>query len=320
MTTQAAWRTPIRNPEFRKNLEREAPVFANINLLGKCNVDCYFCLGKDIDDYFARQNQLGVHFSEWANFPEFLGKCRDAGIQRLYVTGQNTDALVYQHIGALVDHLQGEWGFDAGLRTNGYLAERHMATLQRCRRSVGVSIHTLQPDVNWTVMRRRDIPDWERILPQIPNLRVSIVLNRHNAGELHDLLRFLARFPNVSYVQVRRICTDTREDYLLPDVEAYEAVFRETRRVFPLVSYFYGAEVFQMYGKEVCFWRTVKTTIDSFNYYTDGTMTDEYFVIEGFLRESGSVAREGDGVTPVYGPGLEGYWRDRAKEKRRGGD
>ena len=31
-----------------KNRNRQVPTFANINLLGKCNADCYFCLGKDI--------------------------------------------------------------------------------------------------------------------------------------------------------------------------------------------------------------------------------------------------------------------------------
>ena len=48
--------------DFSKNREREKNYeFANINLLGKCNVDCYFCLGKDIDDLLSLHNQTGVH-------------------------------------------------------------------------------------------------------------------------------------------------------------------------------------------------------------------------------------------------------------------
>lgn len=39
-----------------KNRKRDKYTFANINLLGKCNADCYFCLGKDI--------------------PELLNKCK----------------------------------------------------------------------------------------------------------------------------------------------------------------------------------------------------------------------------------------------------
>ena len=47
---------------------------------------------------------------------------------------------------------------------------------------------------------------------------VKLVLEVDN-----DLLVIPTR--NVKYIQVRRICTDTREEYLLPDVMAYEEVF-----------------------------------------------------------------------------------------------
>lgn len=30
------------NELFTHNTNREAPTFANINMLGKCNADCYF--------------------------------------------------------------------------------------------------------------------------------------------------------------------------------------------------------------------------------------------------------------------------------------
>jgi hypothetical protein len=45
-----------------------------------------------------------------------------------------------------------------------------------------------------------------------------------------------------------------------------------------------SADVFEISGVPVCFWRTVKTTIGSFNYFTDGTSSDEYFVVEGYLK------------------------------------
>ena len=154
------------HPQFEKLREREAPTFANINLLGPCNVDCYFCLGKDIDEVWKYQNQTKVHWSEWENFTEFLQLCKDAGIKNLYVTGQNTDALIYKHLDELIDFLQNIKGFDVGIRTNGYLAHRKLETANKCRRSVGYSIHTLDPDVNWTIMRRKDIPDWEHLLTQ----------------------------------------------------------------------------------------------------------------------------------------------------------
>lgn len=50
---------------------------------------------------------------------------------------------------------------------------------------------------------------------------------------------------------------------------------------------FYGAERYQLYGKEVCFWRTVETCANSINYFTDGTISEEYFVVEGYMKNKG---------------------------------
>lgn len=303
-----AWRNKLDEPEFEKNMNREAPVFANINLLGVCNVDCYFCLGKDINEEFKKHNQQTTHFSKWKNFDTFLEKVRTANVSRVYVTGQNTDSLMYKYLDELVDYMQSQ-GFDVGLRTNGYLAPRKMETINKCRRNVGYSIHSRDPETNWKIMHRRDIPDWDTIIPATKNTRVSIVLNRYNEFEFDDLLKYACSFDNVKYVQVRRICTDTREAFLIEDVHVYERVFERIKAEYPLVGHFYNAEVFRMHGKDVCFWRTVKTSIESFNYYTDGTINDEYFVIEGYMRDAEQYPRLG-GI-PVKIEGLEGYWRKK---------
>ena len=38
MNAPERWRNTLDEPEFEKNMRREAPVFANINLLGRSNV------------------------------------------------------------------------------------------------------------------------------------------------------------------------------------------------------------------------------------------------------------------------------------------
>lgn len=300
------WRNSLIEAEFNKNLHRDAPIFANINLLGKCNVDCYFCLGKDIDSEFKKHNQINTHYKDWENFSEFLDKCKKSNIKRLYITGQNTDSLMYRYLDELVPYLQ-TMDFDVGLRTNGYLAARKMNVIEQCRRNVGYSIHSLNPDTNYTIMRKKEIPDWDTIIPNTPNCRVSIVLNRHNEHEFDDLLKYISKFDNVKYIQVRRICTDTRETFLIEDVHVYERVFDNIKKQNPVIGHFYNAEIFRLYGKDVCFWRTVKTTIDSFNYYTDGTINDEYFVIEGYMRGAKSYPTQNG--EPIKLTGLEGYWR-----------
>jgi len=286
---------------FTKNRARQPPTFANINLLGPCNVDCYFCLGKDINNIFEQYNHVKTHFSKWENFRPFINKLHKLGIKNLYITGQNTDALIYKYLDELIDYLQGLYGFDVGIRTNGYLAGGKFKTINKCRRSVGYSIHSLDPETNWKIMRRRDIPDWKNILNSTIQSRVSIVLNRYNEKEFPSLLKFISNHKGVKYIQVRRICTDTRDKEFEEDIAVYENMFNRYSNTYDISRYFYGAECFNIYGKEVVFWRTVKTDIGSVNYYTDGTYTEDYFIIEGYLDNN-----EKQPIVP-----LVGYWRDK---------
>lgn len=268
-----------------KNRSREAPSFANINLLGRCNVNCFFCLGKDIELELSGHNQLAVPYEEWKNFRAFLDLCEQNGIKKLYITGQNTDSLLYKHLGLLVIYLR-EQGFSVGLRTNGYLAQRWIKTINYCDLSTGYSIHSLDPKTNKLILGRDEIPDWDNILVATQRPRVQIVVNRYNEHELMSLLRWLEQYRNVRYIQVRRVSTDTRLQELRPDMEAYTRVYEHVNYCFgPPVKTLWGdADVYNICGHEVVFWRTVKTTVNSFNYFTDGTISQEYFVVEGYLK------------------------------------
>jgi molybdenum cofactor biosynthesis enzyme MoaA len=267
-----------------KNRVRDPYSFANINLLGRCNAHCFFCLGRDIGEHIDKFDQTKTPFQEWANFYDFERRCQAEGIKKIYVTGQNTDSLLYKHLDDLVGHLHAV-GFQVGLRTNGYEAMAHLGVINKCELSTGYSIHSLDPVTTKMILGRGDMPDWERIIPATERPRVSIVLNRCNEGQFYDLLRYIAKFPNVRYIQVRRPSTDTRLALLAPDMAAYERVYTQTKAIFPLKSKFAGdAEVYEIYGKDVVFWRTIKTTVNSINYFTDGTISDLYFIVEGYLR------------------------------------
>lgn len=277
-----------------KNRERDSYSFANINLLGRCNARCFFCLGEDLP------NQLGCYknnalmrtrFDKWSRWDEFKSRCKKEGITKLYVTGQNTDSLLYPYLCQLVDHLQRD-GFQVGLRTNGYelmeFPELIGDVINRTDLSVGYSIHSLNPIANKMILGRKDVPTWDWILSKTERPRVSIVLNRCNEHEFFEILRYLAHFKDhVRYVQVRRVSTDTRQKLLMPDMVAYERQYSKVREIFPLVKTFAtDAEVYKIYGMDVVFWRTVKTSVNSLNYFIDGTISDLYFVVEGYLKYS----------------------------------
>lgn len=265
-----------------KNRNREDYSFANINLLGKCNASCFFCLGKDIEDLLSKQNQVSDLYMDWKNFFKFLDICKEKGVEKIYITGQNTDSLMYKYLDELVSYLQNTHGFSIGLRTNGYLAPRMMDTINKCRDEIGYSVQTLDPEANFKILGRRDIPNWDKIIPETNNPRVSIVVNEYNVDEFFDVVKYLSKFDNIRYIQARRISTDTRYDLLKPHIDVYEKLFGHVEANHEKIGDFYQAQRYNIYGKEVCFWRTVQTSVNSLNYFTDGTISEAYFVVEGY--------------------------------------
>lgn len=291
MTDPHSWRagTTPETSNIKKNRTREPPSFANINLIGQCNADCYFCLGKDIEKELSAVGDMNaVHFSEWKKFDEFLGNCDSAGIKNIYITGQNTDALLYKYIDDLILYIQGR-GMLVGIRTNGLLADGKLDTINKCKRSVGYSMHTLRPDTAMKIMGVSRIPDWNTLLKETKQSRVAIVITRYSVEEFFDIVEYIRQFPNVKYIQARRICTDTRAAELNKDIQVYENLFSQIEREHRFLRRFYGAEIYDVGGAEVTFWRTVETTVNSWNYFVDGTVSKEYFIVEGYLKNSGKV-------------------------------
>ena len=270
---------------FSHNTERDKPTFANINMLGKCNADCYFCLGKDIPEYLSGRRDNLIDFRNWPRFSEFLSKIANLGIKKVYLTGQNTDALLCRSLYELIEYVQSR-GFDIGLRTNGVLALSRISAINNARLETGYSINSLDDETNLKIMRCR-CPNWDRIIPLTQRCRVSIVVCRHNVDEFYSLVRYAGSFKTVQHVQARRISTETRRSELGYELELYEQLHDVVARRFECVRDFYGAPIYDIDGTEVTFWRTVKTSIGSVNYFTDGTISDDYFVVKGYTDAIG---------------------------------
>lgn len=270
----------------KKNRLRSPYSFANINLLGRCNVDCYFCLGKDLDTEYSRHRNLGEHFSNWQRWNDFIAVVKALEIPWVFVTGQNTDSLTYSRLGELLKHLR-SIGLKAGIRTNGVLAKKLIDTVNLAQ-SVSYSIHTRDPETQRRIMGITEVPDWDWLLRNTicDRLRVAVVLNRYNRQEIYDLLEWLGTFDRIGYVQVRKICTDNRYELLRQDMQIFEDFEQEVAAKFPVARIFETANVYLMFGREVAFWRTVATTVNSVNYFTNGTLTGNYFIVEGYSEQN----------------------------------
>ncbi len=68
-----------------------------------------------------KTNCLDKHYNVWENLDKFLNECKSAKITNIYITGQNTDALLYKYLSDLIDYIK-KREFNVGIRTNGYLA------------------------------------------------------------------------------------------------------------------------------------------------------------------------------------------------------
>ena len=271
--------------ERYKNRKRKNPSFANINLQGPCNYQCYFCLGRDVS-LGACQNYLNKHFSTWKNLDKYLEKCKKAGIKKIYLTGQNTDPLLYNYLQELIDYLK-EQNFLVGIRTNGVLALEKMDIINSLNDEVGLSIHSLTKEINKKITNHSMIPNWDKIIRKIKvPLRIAIVITRHNKNEILNLIKFFSKYKNIHYIQLRCIATDERYDELKEDVLCYQEVTNQIIEKFSYIRDYYTASIYDIYGIEVCLWRTVATTINSYNYFTDGIISTNYFVVEGYKRES----------------------------------
>ena len=267
--------------ENYKNREREYPTFANINLQGPCNYQCYFCLGNDIEKGYSN-NYLNTYFKTWKNFNRYLKLCKESGIKKIYLTGQNTDPLLYKYLKELIDYLKIE-GFVVGIRTNGLLALNNINILNSLNGSLSFSIHSLTSSVDKKITGHGVIPNWDNIIRKVKiSLRIAIVITRYNKNEVLRLIKFFSKYKNIRYIQLRCVSTDERYDELKEDIKCYEEVFQEIDSKFPYIKEYYTARIYNIFGKEVSLWKTVKTTINSYNYFTEGIISTNYFVVEGY--------------------------------------
>ncbi|MCR4880790.1 MAG: radical SAM protein [bacterium] len=286
---------PERDTEVRI---KEAPSFADINMLGKCNLNCFFCVGKELEK-IARQkgkninldSNMGKHFSQWQNFEEFLAITKKQNIKKLYLTGSNTDPSTYKYLHELIEYLK-ESGFVVGIRTNGYFdLTKQSEILKSLNGTVSYSLQSLNPETNKKITGVAKIPDWDNIIPNSgDNVRATIVVNRYNVGEIYDMIKYLSKFDNIKYIQLRSIYAETADFKLkyAKDIQAFKNLSEDITKKFEYVKSFKNCPIYRINGKEVVLWDLGTNTINANNYYTDGSFHQNYYVVAGYTSNLGA--------------------------------
>lgn len=248
--------------------------FGNIHLSGPCNRECYFCIGQHmmaLDGY----NNL----SQWPldGIEEFALKCKDRGVDTVYVTGTNTDPLLFRNPLKLRDWAKTN-GFKLGIRTN---AVKNTEAWQ-CFDAGSVTICSTNPETYRKMMGKGDPPDLEKVFANTehfnPSLKVNIVLGPENtgknAGDLHQTLLDLHRF------QLERV--NLREPYGQPHIGLDACKMNRPRFLK------HGNPTGYLYGIRWTYWDVHYTEVESVNLYASGRVSETYPITKGHV-ESGIV-------------------------------
>lgn len=277
-----------------KNRVREMPTFANINLMGKCNLKCYFCVGKELKEItnsFGKNidnvSHMNEHFSKWKNFIPFLNRMKENDIKKLYLTGLSTDPAIYKYLSELIDFLK-ERGFNVGIRTNGYYRPEGIdKVLSSLNEEVSYSIHSFNPEINKKIIGTTKMPDWDKIIPASgDNVRIATIVSRYNKDDILSTIKNLSKYSNIKYIQLRAICSDININEYAEDRKAFDELKNEFSMKFKQVDDFKKSPIYEVFGKRVSFWDALGVNVNSNNYFTDGTFTDSPFVIEGYAKSN----------------------------------
>ena len=159
--------------------------FANIHLSGPCNRSCYFCIGQHMMALDSINN-----LNQWPllSFEKFIEECENRHVRDVYLTGTNTDAMLYKHAFKLRSALPAYMRL--GFRTNG-VAIKGPESLKPFDMG-SVTLCSLNPKIYKAMMGNGTPPNINDIvmfskMENIENLKINIVLGPEN--RLEDLLQ-----------------------------------------------------------------------------------------------------------------------------------
>lgn len=256
--------------------------YGEILFVGQCNFKCFYCLGHEMHES-TKCDTLNIHFQEWPNFGKWLYKLQRLHVKTIYLSSTNSEPLLYNYLSELIDFLQ-DVGFNVGIRTN---ASLDTLVCNKCKEEISLSLQSLNPETFEKITGVLLTFDFLNNLRQLTNsnVRVSIVVNRYNKNEIFDMLHQLRPF-NLRYVQLRQCYKYYDDADVQPDIDAFNEVVSKLES-FPIKGQFKESIIYDVDGLDVSIWRTVfkKESISSSNYWTNGVITENNLLVEGYEHD-----------------------------------
>lgn len=236
--------------------------FANILFAGPCNRECPWCIGRLMPD--------GVNTSNLDEYPPrgidaFIEAVNRSSIPRVTLTGTVSDPQLYAHEARLLALLRERLHprVRMSVHTNGVVALRKIDVFNRYDRAC-ISFPSFHPRTYEKLMGSRQVPDLAEILRRstIP-VKVSAVVNEHNAGEIDEFIAGCHAI-GVRRLVFRTLYGDTRRWSILPEL--------------PVTRWFKGNPMLDYHGMEVTRWDFDRSECRSINLFADGTLGTSYLI------------------------------------------
>ena len=251
--------------------------FGNIHLSGPCNRSCYFCIGQHMMDLDDRNN---LDKFPLLNLNRFVYLCGIYGVSEIFVTGSNTDPMLYKHTEKLKECIKtGIPSAIFGIRTNGALVLTN-PEVWRLYDKASISITSFNKDIYQKTMGQGETPELLKIMSISPNmnLKINIVLCPEilESGDLMNTLKILNSY-GIKRVNLREPygqahIGDPLSDYMKP-----------TKVIFDT------SPVYTVGDMEVTYWDVHYVGVESINLYASGNISKDYAITKGHSTGNGKV-------------------------------
>lgn len=249
--------------------------FGNIHLSGPCNRSCYFCIGQHMMELDGK-NTLDA----WPlpGIDAFLVECANRGVGSVFLTGTNTDPMLYRHHERLVQCIKASLpGALVGIRTNAALQDKDVLGSYD---SISISVTSLDARIYARTMGSGKPPDIASILRRHPraDVKANIVLCPETVYS-GDILRTLK---GLAAAGIKRV--NLREPYGQPHIGDPLADSGDIERVGTV----YGMPEYSFRGMSVVYWDVHYVHVESVNLYATGRASVDYPITRGH-SDSGEV-------------------------------
>lgn len=215
------------------------------------------------------------------------------GVDKVYVSSVNTDPLLYQYIGELIAYLRANFAY-VGIRTNAaMLNEDNYSVLDNCTEEISISVNSCVKSESFAISGKNSFHEWRNLIQYLKthpgekhDVRVSIVVNRHNEGSILQAIQTLAeKFPSdIRYIQLRKVYKYGDRRHCREDWAAFEKIASKMERKFKRIGSYHESPIYEAFGIKVSLWRDVFSpeSVESINYFSDGKITTNHLLVPGY--------------------------------------